>query len=170
MMRAATVSYDPLEAADGPRKARRHRRDASGFTLLEVMIAIAFIGIAMLALLSLHDRNLHSVMRAQELSRAVTLAQALMTQAETERYPNLGRTSGNFDKDYPGKYPGYQWQRDVTQTASLPDLRTVTVRIKYGFGGERSFEVAEIMHNPSPTPPVNASGQSGDQSGQAGDQ
>jgi general secretion pathway protein I len=139
-------------------------RMAHGFTLLEVMIAIAFIGIAMLSLLTLHDRNLHSVMRAQELSRAVTLAQALMSQAETERYPDLGKTSGNFEKDYPGKYPGYQWQREVSQTANLPDLRTVTVRIMYGGGRRRSFEVAEIMHNPSPTPPPSAGGQS-DQDG-----
>jgi general secretion pathway protein I len=137
-----------------------------GFTLLEVMIAIAFIGIAMLSLLSLHDRNLHSVMHAQEMSRAVTLAQALMSQAETERYPDLGKTGGNFEKDYPGKYPGYQWQRVVSQTANLPDLRTVTVRILYA-GGGRSFEVSEIMHNPSPQPPANASGQNGqnDQNG-----
>jgi type II secretion system protein I len=130
-----------------------------GFTLLEVMIAIAFIGIAMITLLSLHDRNLHSVVSTQEISRAVTLGQALMTQAETQRYPDLGRTSGNFEKDYPGKYPGYQWQRDVTQTASLPDLRTVTVRIMYGSGRRRSFEVTEIMHNPSPVPPATGAAQ-----------
>ena len=44
---------------------------AAGFTLLEVMIAVAFIGIGMLALLSLHNRNLHTVIGAQELSRVV---------------------------------------------------------------------------------------------------
>lgn len=128
------------------------------------MIAIAFIGIAMISLMSLHDRNLHSVIHAQEMSRAVTLAQALMSQAETERYPDLGKTSGNFEKDYPGKYSGYQWQREVTQTANLPDLRTVTVRIKYA--GGRSFEVSEIMHNPSPTPPASGGGQSSQDSNQ----
>ena len=133
-------------------------RPDRAFTLLEVMIAVAFIGIAMLALLSLHDRNLHSVLQAQEMSRAVALAQALMAQAETERYPDLGRTSGNFEKDYPGKYPGYQWRREVSQTANLPDLRTVTVRIVYA-GGARSFEISEIMHNPAPQPPANANGQ-----------
>jgi general secretion pathway protein I len=150
-----------LEVGEPPRP-----RTAGGFTLLEVMIAIAFIGIAMLSLLSLHDRNLHSVLQAQQMSRAVTLAQALMAQAETERYPDLGKTSGNFEKDYAGKYPGYQWQREVSQTANLPDLRTVTVRILYA-DGRRSFETSEIMHNPSPQPPANANGQNGqnDQNG-----
>jgi prepilin-type N-terminal cleavage/methylation domain-containing protein len=134
------------------------RLGAAGFTLLEVMIAVAFIGIGMLALLSLHNRNLHTVIGAQELSRVVVLGQALMTQAETERYPNLGRTSGDFQKDYPGKYPGLRWQRDVTITPGVPDLRTVTVRILYGVGGRRTFLLTEIMHNPTPNPPPAAAG------------
>ncbi|HUN59923.1 MAG TPA: prepilin-type N-terminal cleavage/methylation domain-containing protein [Candidatus Binataceae bacterium] len=134
------------------------RRIACGFTLLEVMIAVAFIGIAMLALLTLHNRNLHSVIGAQEMSRAVVLAQAVMAQAETERYPDLGTTSGDFQKDYPGKYPGYRWQRQVASTPGLQDLRTVTVRVFYGNTGSRIFELDEIMHNPTPTPPPQAAG------------
>jgi type II secretion system protein I len=135
-----------------------HRRMNRGFTLLEVMIAVAFIGIAMLALLTLHNRNLHSVIGAQEMSRAVVLAQALMAQAEAERYPNLGTTSGDFQRDYPGKYPGYRWKREVAATAGLQDLRTVTVRVFYGSNNQRVFELDEIMHNPNPNPPPQAAG------------
>jgi general secretion pathway protein I len=141
---------------------------APGFTLLEVMIAVAFIGIAMLALLTLHNRNLHSVIGAQEMSRAAVLAQALMAQAEAERYPAMGSTSGDFQRDYPGKYPDYRWQRDVAATVGLQDLRTVTVRIFYGSNGKRTFELAEIMHNPTPNPPPQAAGGSQQNSG-AGD-
>jgi general secretion pathway protein I len=139
-----------------------------GFTLLEVMIAVAFIGIAMLALLTLHNRNLHSVIGAQEMSRAAVLAQAVMAQAETARYPDLGSTSGDFQRDYPGEYPSYRWQRNVAATAGMQDLRTVTVRILYGSTGKRIFELDEIMHNPSPTPPPSAAGGTQQNSG-AGD-
>ena len=149
------------KAADGasalPASARQMAR---AFTLLEVMIAVAFIGIAMLALLTLHNRNLHSVIAAQEMSRASVLAQALMAQAETERYPDIGSSSGDFQRDYPGKYPGYHWQREVVPTPGLQDVRTVTVRVFYG--GTRTFELDEIMHNPSPNPPPSAAnGQNG---------
>jgi type II secretion system protein I len=163
MTRMAAIQRRSRDGAD-QRPSPPQLLPVLGFTLLEVMIAIAFIGIAMLSLMSLHDRNLHSVIHAQEMSRAAALAQALMSQAETERYPDLGNTRGNFEKDYPGKYPGYQWQREVSQTANLPDLRTVTVRIQYA--GGRTFEVSEIMHNPSPTPPANTAGQSSQDSGQ----
>src|SRR5271155_6199559 len=139
----------------GSQPLNRHHY-AQGFTLLEVMIAIAFIGIGMLALLSLHDRNLRTVMRTQELTRAAVLAQALMAEAETERYPNLGKTKGDFERDYPGKFPGYRWEREVIPTAGLMDLRTVTVRIIYGHDTVRKFELAEIMHNPTPTQPTGA--------------
>lgn len=142
-----------------------YRQIDRGFTLLEVMIAVAFIGIAMLALLTLHNRNLHSVIGAQEMSRAAVLAQALMAQAEADRYPDLGSTSGDFQKDYPGKYPGYRWQRSVATTAGLQDLRTVTVRVLYGSTGRRVFELDEIMHNPTPNPPPSAAGGSGQNAG-----
>jgi hypothetical protein len=77
----------------------------------------------------------------------------VMAQAEATRYPDLGSTSGDFQRDYPGKYPSYRWQRNVTVTAGMQDLRTVTVRILYGSTGRRVFELDEIMHNPTPNPP-----------------
>ncbi len=160
-MKRSRLSYGYIRLAIVPSPIPRSpavRLIAAGFTLLEVMIAVAFIGIGMLALLSLHNRNLHTVIGAQELSRVIVLGQALMTQAETERYPNLGRTSGDFQKDYPGKYPGLRWQRDVTVTPGVPDLRTVTVRILYGARGSRTFLLTEIMHNPTPNPPSAAAG------------
>ena len=46
------------------------RPGRAGFTLLEVLIAIAVLGIALLALLSLEHQDLQSVIRGQEDSRA----------------------------------------------------------------------------------------------------
>ena len=62
----------------------------AAFTLLEVMIALAFIGIAMVALLGLHQNNLQAVIRAQDLTKASLLAQTIMSQAEVERFPLVG--------------------------------------------------------------------------------
>ena len=54
----------------------RHRapivsgRGRGGFTLLEVMVAMAVLGIAMLALLTLHHQSLESVIHCRDIARA----------------------------------------------------------------------------------------------------
>jgi len=127
---------------------------AAAFTLLEVMIAVAFIGIALLALLSLHHSNLNSVIRGQNLTEAATLAQALMAQAELERFPPVGVTQGDFSQMYPGQYKSFRWQRSVEGSPVFPDVRRVRIRVLYGAGGVRSFTLTEFMHNPVPPPAV----------------
>jgi type II secretory pathway pseudopilin PulG len=122
------------------------------FTLLEVMIAVAFIGFAMLALLSLHHSGMQSVARAQELTQAATLAQALMTDAEQTRFPEPGRLTGDFQKMYPGQYPNFRWQRIVEQSKEFPDIRRVRIMLFYGPGFHRTFVLTEFMHNPLPQP------------------
>jgi general secretion pathway protein I len=122
----------------------------SGFTLLEVMIAVAFIGIAMLALLSLHQSNLASVIRAQDLTRAAMLAQQLMSTAEAQRFPPPGQTRGDFDHDFPGQYPNFRWERTVDLLPQFPDVRRIRVTVLYGRHLDRHFSLLEFMHNPSP--------------------
>ncbi len=120
-----------------------------GFTLLEVMIALGILAIAMLALLSLHHQDLRSVIRAQELTQATMLAQALMTKAELEGFPNPGKTSGNFQAIYPGRYPNFRWQQVVEQSAMFPDVRKVEVTIFYGAGFRHTFTLTEFLHSAS---------------------
>ena len=120
------------------------------FTLLEVMIAVAFIGFAMLALLSLHHSGMQSVARARELTQAAMLAQALMTDAEQTRFPEAGRLTGDVQKMYPGQYPNFRWQRIVEQSEEFPDIRRVRITVFYGPEFHRTFVLTEFMHNPLP--------------------
>jgi general secretion pathway protein I len=126
------------------------RAARAGFTLLEVMIAIAVLGIALLALLSLEHQDLQSVIRGQDISRAAMLAQTLMTQAELDRFPGLGSTNGNFDQLYSGRYPNFQWTRSVTPSAVFPDLRMVEIHVLYGPRFGRNYALVEFLHNPAP--------------------
>ena len=127
---------------------------AAGFTLLEVMIAVAFIGIALLALLSLHHTNLDSVIRGQNLTEAAALAQALMAQAELERFPPLGVTQGDFSQMHPGQYRNFRWRRSVEGSPLFADVRRVRLQVFYGAGRVHSFTLTEFMHNPVPPPTV----------------
>jgi type II secretory pathway pseudopilin PulG len=128
----------------------RLERIHEAFTLLEVMIAVAFIGFAMLALLSLHHSSLQSVARARELTQATMLAQGLMTDVEQARFPEPGQLSGDFQKMYQDQYPNFRWQRLVEQSQQFPDVRRVRISVFYGPGFRRTFTLTEFMHNPLP--------------------
>jgi general secretion pathway protein I len=133
---------------------------SAGFTLLEVMIAVAFIGIAMLALLSLHRSDLLSVARARDMTRAAMLAQSMMADAEMARFPMPGQLSGDFQKMYPGQYPNFRWQRKVEQSHEFPDICRVRITVFYGPRFRRTFVLTEFMH--SPVPQINPSSSAGD--------
>ena len=107
----------------------------------------------MLALLSLHDTNLQSVIRGQELSTASQLAQSLMTNAEMERVPMVGTTQGDFQKVFPGAYRNFRWTRNVEMSAMFPDIRKVEVVVYYGPRFGHSFSLVEFIHDPTPQVP-----------------
>jgi type II secretion system protein I len=126
------------------------RRRARAFTLLEVMVAMAILGIALLGLLSLHHQSMQSVIRAQNATRASMLAQAVMTEAELERFPDLGTTSGDFQAAFPREFPDFRWQRSVEASAEFPDIRKVMVAVYYGPKLSESFSLVEFLHSPIP--------------------
>ncbi|MGH7836469.1 MAG: type IV pilus modification PilV family protein [Candidatus Binataceae bacterium] len=144
---------------------RLRTRLVAAFTLLEVMLAIAVIGIALIALLALQHSDLRAVIRGQELTRAAMLAQALMSEAELERFPAPGQTHGDFSQLYPGEYPNFQWARTVTPSPLFPDVTRVRVRVLYGPGFHNSFSLTEFMHNPVPPAPDSSLGGPGGNAG-----
>ena len=129
------------------------RPEAAGFTLLEVMVAMAVLGIALLALLTLHHQSLESVIHSRDISRAGMLCQTIMTQAELEQFPQLGVTKGNFEGYFPGQYQKFRWERDVLESGIFPDVRKVRVMVFYGPKFARTFSITEYLHNPVPAPP-----------------
>ena len=124
-----------------------------GFTLLEVLVAMAVLAISLLALLTLHEQSIRTVIRGQDTSRAALLAQAIISQAELERFPPLGDMKGNFEKLFPKQYPNYRWERRVTASGAFPDVRKARVIIYYGPRFTDSFALTEYIHNPIPINP-----------------
>jgi general secretion pathway protein I len=119
-----------------------------GFTLIEVMVALAVIAIALVGLLGLQHQTMQSVVRASEITKAALLAQELMTQTETGPFPQIGVTSGNFANLNPGLYPHFRWERSVEASAVFPDIRKVRVRVLYGPRFGRTFDLVEMIRNP----------------------
>ena len=102
-----------------------------GFTLLEVLVAVAVLGFALVSLLGLHVRNIDLIARDERVTAATLLARALMTEVEIGPFPDLGATDGDFELDYPDRYPDLRWEREVL-TTPVPNVREVRVRVFRG--------------------------------------
>ena len=69
-------------------------RRASGFTILEVLVALAILAFAMAAILGAIGTNLAAAARAQALMRATMAAQSLLAGAGLDAPLQPGRHSG----------------------------------------------------------------------------
>ena len=67
-----------------------------GFTLLEVLVAVAIVGIALVGLLRLHLLSLDATLAAQDLTTAVLLAEGKMATFMAQS-PQEGEDQGQFD-------------------------------------------------------------------------
>jgi general secretion pathway protein I len=109
-------------AADG--------QDHRGFTLLEVMVALAIISIALVSLLSLGNRSVAAQTRVQRLTQATLLAQQKMAETEVDsRQGQLERTlqQGHFVPPH----AEYRWRLEFAETP-LPAVTLVTVTVVWG--------------------------------------
>lgn len=91
--------------------------NSKGFSLLEVMFALALIGISLATLLAAQSQGLGLANEAKFNTTAGFLAQRKMAELETVEIDNLMSDSGDFDE----LYPEYYWEVDINET-ELPGL------------------------------------------------
>lgn len=122
------------------------RRDERGFTLLEVLVATAILGVAVVTLLGLHARNLSLAAEAETTTIAATLASDAMVATLLDPVLEMGARKGTFAtsrRDADGErvlYGGarsddFTWGSEVMPTA-LPTLLQVRVQV-FRSGDER---------------------------------
>ena len=101
------------------------RNKPQGFTLLEVMIAVAVLAIALSAVLGLQSRSLTLAAESRFNTTASLLAQGKMAEAAVAGLGNLSSDSGDFGD----LFSGYAWRLSV-QNADLPGLEKMKGRLK----------------------------------------
>jgi general secretion pathway protein I len=84
-----------------------------GFTLLEVMIAVALVAIALTTLLGSQSQSVSFANSAKFETMAALLAQSKMSELTTREADSLYSESGDFGDDY----PGYAWEATVNNIA-----------------------------------------------------
>src|ERR1700687_1619673 len=127
--------------------AQRAQRSPAGFTLLEVMVALAVIAFAFVGLLGFHARNIKLIARDQNFTRAPLLGRGLIRQIQfqvlTNGLQDLGDSQGTFEG-----YPGYRWDRRVLSTG-LDEMREVVIRVTWDDRMTGGAELVYFVRDPA---------------------
>lgn len=91
------------------RKARKIRTVSSGFTLLEVMIAVSIIAIAFVTLIGSQSQSVSIAGKTSFAVSAALLAQQKLTEIEAADFEGVSSDGGDFGENY----PGYRWKSEV---------------------------------------------------------
>lgn len=106
------------------------QRHSAGFTLLEVMIALAIVAIALVSLLGLANRSIGVQERLQRMTRATLLAQEKMTEIELASEAKTlvyEPAEGVFAEPF----SDFRWHLEFTDTP-IPVVTQVTLTVAWG--------------------------------------
>tara|TARA_B100000315_G_scaffold259925_1_gene318117 strand:- start:1622 stop:2065 length:444 start_codon:yes stop_codon:yes gene_type:complete len=105
-------------------------KNNQGFTLLEVMISLAVLGVTAIVLLGLRNWDLDTRLFSQKVTIATLLVQEKLVEAElaVDGPPAFGVTTGDFGD----RAPGFFWRQTVSATPLTIDVREVKARVSWG--------------------------------------
>lgn len=118
-------------------------KKSSGFTLLEVMLAVAIIAIALTAALGSQSQAVSLASEAKFTIRAALLAQSKMAEMETEDPHDLVSDEGDFGEDF----PEYRWDMRVSDATLVEQeeisdyLKQIDLTISWGEEGLYQYSV-----------------------------
>ena len=126
---------------------RQQRDRQSGFTLMEVMVAVSVVAIALMAIYRMHTQTLFMDARGRFDTLAVMLARQKLADIDTGDLSNLTGDSGDFGDSH----PGYSWRfESETVSSDLlkqdgPTLRRIDLTISYN-DDESVFNMTTYRH------------------------
>jgi general secretion pathway protein I len=139
-----------VESSNLKMKLGNSKKRNVGFTLMEVLVSMAILGIALTLILELFSGGLRSAKISEEYTKAIWYGKAKMEEMLSVQDLSEGVTEGSFDSQY-------AWRSEVKKSnpkltveedgqASLPiDLYQIVVRVTWPSGsGQRSYEVESL--------------------------
>lgn len=112
-----------------------------GFTLLEVMIALAVVAIALVTLLGAGSRSIDVHGRLQKITQATLLAQQRMSEIEIQAAGGSGLPLLEEEGVFEAPFEQFRW-RVLYEDSPLPQLKIVTVTVAWG--EERRNEMVDL--------------------------
>lgn len=125
--------------------ARRTSDGSRGFTLLEVMVAVAILGMVLVTMIGLQNRSMEDVMLADHITTATLLAKRKMN----ENLVTAG-TRTAMQQDDEGEFPeeefkDYTWKQSISQLQPLENVRIIEVRVAVLWKEGERQEMVELL-------------------------
>lgn len=105
---------------------RAIRKEKKGFSLLEVMIAIAFVGIALTAVIRTQGHGIALSEKARFNSKGIFLARYLLSETQSQSNIQQGEEDGKFE----GIEQDVLWLKEITSVPNLPGLFKIQVWVQ----------------------------------------
>ena len=102
----------------------KKNRNTRGFTLLEVMLAVAILAIALVAVFYSQSQSISMISKSRFATTAALLAQSRIAEIEAMVSGDVSFGSGDFGDDF----PDYSWRVDVAET-QIEHLEKVEVMV-----------------------------------------
>jgi general secretion pathway protein I len=99
-----------------------------GFTLLEVMIAMAILAITLVTVYQSQSQSISMVSNSRFLTSASLLAQARMAEIDAADPSELVSASGDFGEEF----SDYTWQVEVGAVKEIPLLKRIALTVTNG--------------------------------------
>ena len=134
-----TERYKGLHGKAGEASRRTHGRSAAapklspsgagGFTILEVLVALAILGLVLAAALGLLSNGAVGVVRAEQTTRAVMVAESVLAALGTNVDPKDDGLSDTSDDGFAWKVAIEPYADETTPPVKPPALRLYRIEI-----------------------------------------
>ncbi len=120
----------------------KRQRYQHGFTLLEVMVALAVLAIALTSIYRLQGQTMMMSASARFYSLAPQLARIKIAEVERREFKDIVGGTGDFGQDY----PGYTWTLGIEDlptdliTSKLYHLARIDITVSYN-NDENSYQL-----------------------------
>ena len=131
------------------KKKSRKKSSQTGFTLLEVMVAVAIIAMSFVSLLGSQSQSISIAGISRFETTAAMLAREKLTELQLAGFDRLGNSAGRFEDDF----TDYSWQTEVRElsedetglTGTDGMLKLVTLEVSRGEDINQIFTVRSVI-------------------------